>query len=138
MRESRFLWYILFWFVLKVPQFWKKRESRNSLLKMNGLIYIFIRGLLNDCVFQSSLNFVDLKCQLVLSVSIREHLYDCRTFQPQAFQPQTFHTYMNFSTLWFKNSWLKSLMEMSGVEAWCWKVRCRNVLQPHKHTYIIY
>ena len=31
------LWYFLFWFVLKVPQFWKKRDSRNCLLKMNGL-----------------------------------------------------------------------------------------------------
>ena len=31
------LWYFLFWFVLKVPQFWKKRDSRNWLLKMNGL-----------------------------------------------------------------------------------------------------
>ena len=30
------LWYFLFWFVLKVPQFWKKRDSRNCLLKMNG------------------------------------------------------------------------------------------------------
>ena len=27
----------LFWFVLKVPQFWKKRDLRNCLLKMNGL-----------------------------------------------------------------------------------------------------
>ena len=31
------LWYFLFWFVLKVPQFWKKRDSRICLLKMNGL-----------------------------------------------------------------------------------------------------
>ena len=31
------LWYFLFCFVLKVPQFWKKRDSRNWLLKMNGL-----------------------------------------------------------------------------------------------------
>ena len=57
--------------------------------------YIFIRGFrINDYVFHSSLNFVNLKCQLVLSISIREHLYDCRTFQPrnfksQAFQPQS-------------------------------------------------
>ena len=29
--------YFLFWFVLKVPQFWKKRDSCNWLLKMNGL-----------------------------------------------------------------------------------------------------
>ena len=31
------LWYFLSWFVLKVPQFWKNRNSRNSLLRMNGL-----------------------------------------------------------------------------------------------------
>ena len=31
------LWYFLFCFVLKVPQFWKKRDSHNCLLKMNGL-----------------------------------------------------------------------------------------------------
>ena len=31
------LWYFLFWFVLKVPQFWKNQDSRNCLLKMNEL-----------------------------------------------------------------------------------------------------
>ena len=31
------LWYFLFWFVLKVPQFWKKWDSPNWLLKMNRL-----------------------------------------------------------------------------------------------------
>ena len=31
------LWYFLFWFVLKVPQFWKNRDLRNCLLKMNGI-----------------------------------------------------------------------------------------------------
>ena len=31
------LWYFLFWFVLKIPQFWKKRDLHNCLLKMNGL-----------------------------------------------------------------------------------------------------
>ena len=31
------LWYFLFWFVLKVPQFWKKPDLCNCLLKMNGL-----------------------------------------------------------------------------------------------------
>ena len=31
------LWYFLFWFVLKVPHFWKKRDSRNWLLIMNRL-----------------------------------------------------------------------------------------------------
>ena len=33
------LWYFLFRFVLKVPQFWRKRDSRNCLLKMNGLYF---------------------------------------------------------------------------------------------------
>jgi hypothetical protein len=30
------LWYFLFLFVLKVPQFWKKWDLRNCLLKKNG------------------------------------------------------------------------------------------------------
>ena len=36
------LCYFLFWFVLKEPQFWKKRDSRNCLLKMNGLYYFLL------------------------------------------------------------------------------------------------
>jgi hypothetical protein len=36
------LWYFLFWFVLKVPQFWKKRDLRNCLVKMNGLWHYII------------------------------------------------------------------------------------------------
>ena len=36
------LWHFLFWFVLKVPQFQKKRDSRNCLLKMNGLYMLSV------------------------------------------------------------------------------------------------
>ena len=33
----------LFWYVLKVPHFWKKRDSRNWLPKMNGLYILDIQ-----------------------------------------------------------------------------------------------
>ena len=44
-------WYFLFWFVLKVPQFWKKWGLQNCLHKMNGLYYpYFIFKLKYFCI----------------------------------------------------------------------------------------
>ena len=48
------LWYFLFWFVLKVPQFWMNRDSRNCLLKMNGL---YVSKILSEALRNS---YIDL------------------------------------------------------------------------------
>ena len=63
------LWHFLVWFVLKVPQLWKKRDSHNCLLKMNRL-YHPSANLTNFCHFFLFLaeQFNLQKCQYLATV----------------------------------------------------------------------
>ena len=53
------LWNFLFWFVLKIPQYWKKQDSSSWLLEMKGLYKETVRTSLQSKPYQptSTLDF---------------------------------------------------------------------------------